>query len=188
MVRRVAKYDWSNLEKEYILSDYKSVSAFLKNKGIPNNGSTKKSTKGWKEKKVQKEYQKSTKTIEKVIEKEAERDSEQIVNTKDTAKQLLIKINESIEELNKYIVKSKVKTKAVKYDYKVGKAKEEIVTEKEELNELSSIIDKAGLKSLASALKDIDDILEEKNPDPNQDKMQKVNELLSALEGEANDT
>jgi len=56
------------------------------------------------------------------------------------------------------------------------------------LNELSSIIDKAGLKSLASALKDIDDILEEKNPDPNQDKMQKVNELLSALEGEANDT
>lgn len=46
----MAKYDWKQLEKEYILSDYKSVSSFLKDKGIKSNGSTKKSTKGWKEK------------------------------------------------------------------------------------------------------------------------------------------
>ena len=48
----MAKYNWKQLEKEYILSDYKSVSSFLKNKGISINGSTKKSTKGWKNKKV----------------------------------------------------------------------------------------------------------------------------------------
>lgn len=30
----MAKYDWKQLEKEYILSDYKSVSSFLKDKGI----------------------------------------------------------------------------------------------------------------------------------------------------------
>lgn len=41
----MAKYDWKQLEKEYILSDYKSVSSFLKDKGISINGSTKKSTK-----------------------------------------------------------------------------------------------------------------------------------------------
>ena len=32
----MAKYDWIRLEKEYILSDYKSVSAFLKDKEIKN--------------------------------------------------------------------------------------------------------------------------------------------------------
>ena len=33
-VSEVAKYDWKQLEKEYILSNYKSVSAFLKYKEI----------------------------------------------------------------------------------------------------------------------------------------------------------
>ncbi len=68
----MAKYDWKQLEKEYILSDYKSVSSFLKDKGINQNGSTKNRTKGWKNKKVLKEERKSTKIIEKTIEKESE--------------------------------------------------------------------------------------------------------------------
>ena len=67
----MAKYDWKQLEKEYILSDYKSVSAFLKDKQIKRNGSTQKAVKGWNEKKVQKEFKKGSKTIEKVIEKES---------------------------------------------------------------------------------------------------------------------
>ena len=69
----MAKYNWNELEKEYILGDYKSVSAFLKYKKIPNNGSTKKSTKGWKEKKSTKrgpkECQNSPKSYRKRIRK-----------------------------------------------------------------------------------------------------------------------
>ena len=57
----MAKYDWKQLEKEYILSDYKSLSSFLKNKRINQNGSTKKRTKRMERKKGtkrgQKEYQ-----------------------------------------------------------------------------------------------------------------------------------
>lgn len=68
----MAKYDWKQLEKEYVLGNYKSVSAFLKDKGIKQNGSTKNRTKGWKSKKVLKEERKSTKIIEKTIEKESE--------------------------------------------------------------------------------------------------------------------
>ena len=51
----MAKYDWKQLEKEYILSNYKSVSSFLKSKEIPNNRNTQRQTKGWKEKKTVKE-------------------------------------------------------------------------------------------------------------------------------------
>lgn len=76
----MAKYDWKQLEKEYILSDYKSVSSFLKDKGIKTSGSTKKSTKGWKEKKVLKEDKKSTKIIERVTEKEIEKEVD--INTR----------------------------------------------------------------------------------------------------------
>ena len=79
----VAKYDWKQLEKEYILSDYKSVSSFLKDKEIKSNGSTKNRTKGWKEKKVLKEDKKSAKVIEKVLEKESEKEADKIIQIKD---------------------------------------------------------------------------------------------------------
>ncbi len=156
MVRRVAKYDWNNLEKEYILSDYKSVSAFLKNKGIPNNGSTKKSTKGWKEKKVQKEYQKSTKTIEKVIEKEAERDSEQIVKVNEVANKLLNKIMIAADELNKDVDA-------------LGNTKRH------------SILNRSDLKKLSSALKDINEVLENKSSDSQKNNDGIITDLIGAL-------
>lgn len=76
----MAKYDWKQLEKEYILSDYKSVSSFLKDKGIINNGTTRKHTSGWKDKKRQKEDKKATKIIEKVTEKEIEKEVD--INTR----------------------------------------------------------------------------------------------------------
>lgn len=57
----MAKYNWKQLEKEYILSDSKSVSAFLKDRKITQSGSTKKSTKRLERKKgtkrAPKEYQ-----------------------------------------------------------------------------------------------------------------------------------
>ena len=70
----MAKYDWKQLEKEYILSEYKSVKEFLRSKDIKSTGNTNKQTKGWAEKKAIKEQQKSNKIVEKVIEKEIEKE------------------------------------------------------------------------------------------------------------------
>ena len=147
----MAKYDWKQLEKEYILSDYKSVSDFLKNKEIKNNGTTRKYTSGWKEKKRQKEDKKATKTIEKVTEKEAEKEAQQLVNIKSIANDLALNIIKANNQLETYIVKNKKKTKKVKYDYKVSKPSEEEITEKEEIETMEGTIDKQGLKLLASA-------------------------------------
>lgn len=178
----MAKYDWKQLEKEYILGEYKSVSSFLKEKNIPNNGSTKKSTKGWKSKKVLRENQKSAKIIEKVIEKESEKEANKIISVKDTANILLAKINDSIEELNKYFSKDKVKKKTIEYDYEVNKPKKEVIEEIEEIREFYSIIDKAGLKQLTSALKDLNDILDEK-----QDSSIHRIQIINDLPGDANE-
>lgn len=133
----MAKYNWKALEKEYLLGDYKSINAFLKEKNIPINGNTKKAIKGWKEKKAQKEDIKSTKIIEKVIEKQAEKEANEIVSVNHVADKLLKKILEATDEIN------------IQMDMFGG------------LHE--GIVDRVALKKLTSALKDIDDILKNKN-------------------------
>ena len=150
----MAKYDWKQLEKEYVLSDYKTVSAFLKDKGIKQNGSTKNRTKGWKNKKVLKEDKKSTKTIEKVIEKESEKEAQQIADIKSIANDLALNIIKANTELHIHM-------------YMFGGQHE-------------VIIDAGNLKKLTSALKDINDIL---NKSETESKEDKINKYLSVLEG-----
>lgn len=182
----MAKYDWKQLEKEYILGNYKSVSSFLKEKGISINGSTKKSTKGWKNKKALKEEQKSTKIIEKTIEKEAEKEAQQIADIKSIANELAINILKANTELNKHIAKSKTKTKTVTYDKKALKPFKEVTKEQEEVSEYISIIDRQGLKMLSSALKDLNDILSENQKENNKENLNKVEQLLIKIKEEAN--
>lgn len=161
----MAKYDWKQLEKEYILSDYKSVSAFLESKEIKQNGSTKKRTKGWKNKKVLKEEKISTKTVEKVIEKKSEKEAEKILKIEDVANELLLKISKANKELNMHLAKSTTKTKKVEYDYICKKPSKEVIEEKEKIKSYIDIIDRQGLKQLTSALKDLNDILNNKKED-----------------------
>lgn len=178
----MAKYDWKQLEKEYILSDYKSVSSFLKDKGIKTSGSTKKSTKGWKEKKVLKEDKKSTKIIEKVTEKEIEKEANKIIQVKDVANDLLSKIVQANNELNMHIARNKKKTKLVEYNYDMCKPSKETINEEEEVKSYIDIIDRKGLKELTSALKDLNDILEQKEDDNEDD-----NSFIEALNGKTED-
>lgn len=82
----MAKYDWKQLEKEYILSDYKSVSSFLKDKEIKQNGSTKKSTKRLERKKGTKrgtkKYQNDRKGYRETIRKRSTTNSRYKINSK----------------------------------------------------------------------------------------------------------
>lgn len=149
----MAKYDWKQLEKEYILSDYKSVSAFLKNKGVKNNGTTRKYTTGWKEKKRQKEDKKNTKTIEKTIEKESEKEAQQIVDIKSIANDLALNIMKSNAELH-------------------------IHTDMWGMQHIGTV-DAGRLKKLTSALKDINDIL---NIQKSDNKEEKIDQYLRKLE------
>lgn len=182
----MAKYDWKQLEKEYILSDYKSVSSFLKDKGIKSNGSTKNRTKGWKNKKVLKEEQKSTKVIEKVLEKESEKEANEIIQVKDVANDLLSKIVQANNELNIHIARNKKKTKTVEYDYKCNKPSKEIINEEEKIKSYIDIIDRKGLKELTSALKDLNDILTNKSEEGNN--VQSLAETIQkAYESKAGD-
>lgn len=176
----MAKYDWKQLEKEYILSNYKSVSAFLKSKAISRNKTTNIKTKEWNNKKHQKDIKKTSKTIEKVTEKESEKEAQQIVDIKSIANDLALKIMEANKQLDTYIVKNKKKTKTIKYDYEVGKPETETINENEEIETMQGNIDRIGLKQLTSALKDLNDILSNKE---DNNKENKIDQYLSKLEG-----
>lgn len=179
----MAKYDWKQLEKEYILSEYKSVGEFLNSKNISRNGSVQKKTKGWNEKKVNKELRKSEKTIEKVIEKEAEKEAQQIVDLKSLANDLALNIAKANSQLETYIVKNKKKIKKVKYDSKTSKPSEEVVEENEILETMNGIIDRQGLKMLTSALKDLSEILEDKQEKQDNKALEKLDEVLKNIGG-----
>ncbi len=135
----MAKYDWIALEKEYILSEYKSVSAFLKDKGINNNGTTRKHTSGWKDKKRQKEDKKATKIVEKVIEQQSTEDANIIVKINDVANKLLSKIMDA------------------------------------------NINDNNDIKKLTSALRDLKDII------PQKQEEEEDNSFVQALNGKVED-
>ena len=171
----MAKYDWKQLEKEYILSNFKSVSSFLKDKGIKQNGSTKNRTKGWKNKKVLKEDKKSTKIIEKVIEKESEKEAQKIVDIKEIATELALNIIKANSQLEQYIIKTKKKTKKVEYDIWAKKPSYEEINENENIEIEEGIVDKQGLKQLASALKDLNDILNDKNDEGKENNNFEIN-------------
>ena len=164
----VAKHDWKQLEKEYVLSEYKSIKEFLQSKDIRYNGNAREKTKGWTKKRVTKQEQKSNKIIEKVIEKESEKEAQQIVDLKSIANDLALKVIEAQKELNMHLAKNTTKTKKVKYDYECKKPKEEIIEEKEKIVSYIDIIDRKGLKELTSALKDLNDIINNKQNENNE--------------------
>lgn len=58
-----------------------------------------------------------------------------------------------------HIARNKTKTKTVEYDYYMGKPKKETIEEKEDIKSYIDIIDRQGLKQLTSALKDLNDII-----------------------------
>lgn len=97
--------------------------------------------------------------IEKVIEKESEKEAQQIADLKNIANELALNIIKANQQLETYMVKNKKRTKKVKYNYKVGKPSEEETTENEEIETKTGIVDRQGVKMLASALKDINEIL-----------------------------
>ena len=157
------KYDWNELEREFLTGNYKSVNQFFKEKGISRNKSSIEKTRSWEQKKHTKNTKKTHRIVEKVIEKQAEIEAEQKIKINDVAQRLLEKIDIATDELNKYVNKKTRKTKK-KFTIKDAtgtKVDNEIITEEMKIEEVSSIINKSGLKTLASALKDLSDILKD---------------------------
>jgi len=101
-----------------------------------------------------------TKTIQKTAEKIVDLEVDRMLRINTLADDLAGRIEQAIGELDKAMVTNKTRTRVVEYndDEARGKPTKEVIEDTEQLIEVASIVDRAGLKQLTAALKDIKDI------------------------------
>jgi transposase len=101
-----------------------------------------------------------TKSDTKIIERLSDKSVDKMSRVLDITDKLLDKLEQAIEELDIQLYKSVVKTKEIEYnhDLRPDKPTKETIYEEEKVIEVKSIVDRSGLKAIASSLRDIKEI------------------------------
>lgn len=111
---------------------------------------------GWIDLREQHKNKVVTNTLDKISKKK----SDNMARINDLTDKLLDKLEQAITELDLQLAKHTDKTKVIEYnnDLRPDKPTKETIHEEEKLLEVKSIIDRQGLKQIASALKDIKEV------------------------------
>lgn len=148
--------DWKKIKTEYITTDtsYRKLAQKygIHYKVISERGKAE----GW----VQLRSQHKDKTITKTLDKISDKQSDKLSRVDELADMLLEKLEQAITELDLQLFKHTDKTKVIEYnnDRRPDKPTKETIHEEEKLLEAKSIVDRQGLKQIASALKDIKEV------------------------------
>lgn len=100
------------------------------------------------------------KTLANAVDKNSRKKAEQLARIDRVTDRLIAKIERAVDELDIHLATSTRKEKVIEYDNQVrpDKPTREVITEKEEILQVASIIDRAGLRQITAALKDIKEI------------------------------
>ena len=145
--------DWLKIKTEYITTDT-SYRKLAEKHGIHYQAICARSkAEGW----IQLREQYRNRTVTKTVEKISEKKARQAAKVGDLADKLLIKLEQAIEELDQTMVTHKVKTRDIEYGDQTAKGKptHEVITEEEKVLAMASVVDRGGLRLIASALKDL---------------------------------
>ena len=148
--------DWQAIKTEYITTDT-SYRKLAQKYGIHYKVI---SERGKDEKWVELRSQHRDKTLTKTLGKISNKQADKIARIDDLADQLLEKLEQAITELDLQLYKHTDKTKIIEYNNaeRPDKPTKETIHEEEKLLEAKSIVDRQGLKQIASALKDIKEV------------------------------
>ena len=148
--------DWKKIKTEYITTDT-SYRKLAQKYGIHYKVI---SERGKDEKWVELRSQHRDKTLTKTLDKISEKQADKMARIDDLADQLLDKLEQAITELDLQLYKHTEKTKVIEYnnDLRPDKPTKETTHEEEKLLEAKSIVDRQGLKQIASALRDIKEV------------------------------
>ena len=153
----MADCDWVKLKTEYITSEKASYRKLAEKYGVHYQSICARSkAEGWIQLREQYHNRALTKAVKQVENKRVR----QAAKVSDLADKLLIKVEQAIDELDRTMVTHKTKIKEVKYgDHNAkGKPTKEVIREEEELISVETIIDRAGLRMISAALKDLQTI------------------------------
>lgn len=148
--------DWQKIKTEYITTNI-SYRALEQKYGINYKVIADKGKKeGWS----QLRSQHRDKTLTKALEADSKKTVDRLSRIQTAADRLLDKIEQAITELNIQLAKETHKEKVVEYNNpdRPDKPTKEIVHETEKILEFASIVDRQGLKQIAAALKDIEEV------------------------------
>ena len=177
--------DWQAIKTEYITTDtsYRKLAQKygIHYKVISERGKDE----GWVELRSQHKDKTLTKTLDKISSKQADKMS-RIDKLTD---QLLDKLEQASTELDLQLVRHTDKTKVIEYDNELrpDKPTKEVIHEEEKVLEVNSIIDRQGLKQIASALKDIKEVKMLKSELDKQEQKARIAKLQREAEGEDDD-
>ena len=148
--------DWQAIKTEYITTDT-SYRKLAQKHGVSYQAICHRSKEeGW----IALREQHTNKTVSKAIDKISSKKADKMACIDDLADKLLEKLEQAITELDLQLYKHTDKTKVIEYNNNLrpDKPTKETIHEEEKLLEAKSIVDRQGLKQIASALKDIKEV------------------------------
>lgn len=149
--------DWKAIRNEYIADESSSYRKLAKKYGVSLTAITKRSKEeDW----IGQRKQLKDKTITKSIEILSEKTADKLKRVSDLTDKLLDKLEQAIDELDIQLYKDVEKEKIIEYNNELrpDKPTKEIIHEKEKVIECKTIVDRSGLKAIASSLRDIKEI------------------------------
>ena len=177
--------DWQKIKTEYITTDT-SYRKLAQKYGIHYKVI---SERGKDEKWVELRSQHKDKTLTKTLEKISTKKADQMARIDQLTDKLLDKLEQAITELDLQLAKHTDKTKTIEYnnDLRPDKPTREVVHEEEKLLEVKSIVDRQGLKQIASALKDIKEVKMLKSELDRQEQEARIEKLRADAQQHRND-
>lgn len=168
--------DWNVIKTEYVTDSSVSYRS-LSEKYSVNQRTLERRAKseGWVELRRQFVCDVSAKTLDL----EARKKAQQAAKAGRIADKLLSKLSRAVDELDIQIARDVHKTKVIEYnnDKRPDKPTKETVDETEEIRQIHTIVDRNGLKAIASALVDVQKALGIKTELDVREQLAKINAL-----------
>ena len=148
--------DWVKIKTEYITTatSYRNLASKY---GIGYQAICHKSQEeGWIELREQHKNNTITKALDQISDKEAKK----LSRIDDLADKLLCKLEKAVEELDLHLCTNKTKVKVIEYnnDLRPYKPIKEVIREEETVEAAQGVVDRVGLKAIASALRDLKEV------------------------------
>lgn len=148
--------DWTKIKTEYLTTDT-SYRRLAQKYGVNATTIAKKASKeDW----VSQRQQQASRTLSKTLSADSKKKADRLTRVQNATDRLLDKIERAIDELDIQIAAETHKTKTIEYGnpLRPDKPTKETTHEVEEVLKVSSIVDRQGLKQIASALKDVKEV------------------------------
>ena len=152
--------EWTKIKAEYIAGGT-SYRKLAEKYGVSRSKLQAKATnENWVNLKSQTQAKVESKIVDSISDKESKKAINKLSRVADLTDKLLDKLEQAINELDIQLYKDVVKVKEIEYNNNLrpDKPTKETIHEEEKVIEVKTIVDRSGLKAIASSLRDIKEI------------------------------